>query len=184
MQDSKLDTGRVSDETVVSSFRAVQLQQALETYRAQWVLAVQMVSVVALANLTLAGYGVSSKAAGAVMICAIFPLLIITILRRANQLMIPIIYAAISVEAKVGGPTDDWLMTTYVGFARSDGYLAKMKEVASIEDEGERLRQLRELSLPRMGEGRGLVRIALIAFSIVQVAAPVYWLLVSGWQIL
>lgn len=66
--------GSESRGNPLSDLERLQLQQAVETYRAQLSLMVQILTILVIADITLVGYAVTAKSAVIVAIGTAFPL--------------------------------------------------------------------------------------------------------------
>lgn len=78
----------------------LQYQQALDTYRTQFTLLINILTIFIIANVTLIGFAVDKKSSLMLLTGAIFPLAIHFAYRTIKELMKPIILTAIYFEKK------------------------------------------------------------------------------------
>ncbi len=166
-----------------AGFVKTQLEQAFETFRVQFSLLVQVITILVLGDVTIIGYAISAQIAGIILIGIIFPLMTLYILYRMSRLAIPVIYTAISIENKYGGDDTDWLASTYASTMMTVEFVTKLKAISSIQDAAERTQQLRHLKAPLVGGSKGLTRIALVILAIGQIVAPVILALYFNWRL-
>lgn len=143
-----------------SEFVNIQINQALETYRNQFNLSVQALTVFVVANVTILGFAISNQIAGLLLVDALIPLLMTFIARAADKLMLPVVYVAISLEAKYGKPNTDWLASTFVSNSLSIQYIKRIREISEIDDFEERTERLKRLRVPMIGS-KGVLFFAL-----------------------
>ncbi len=91
-----------------------EIAEAFSTYRMQFTLFTQLLTVVAVANVTIIGFAISSKNLNILFIGSACPILILLIKIRSEQLMFPIVYSAYHLEQKLGFKNIDWLAGTYI----------------------------------------------------------------------
>lgn len=163
-------------------FVRLQLEQALETYRTQFSLMIQVATVLVIADVTIVGYAISARIAGILLIGAIFPTIILGIMHSAGKWMLPIIYNAVSLESKYGGANIDWLASTLLSTIVSTEYVDRLRSISSIRNADERIAQLRRVPEPLLGI-RSKTRLTLILIAIGQVIAPAILSLVFGWRL-
>ena len=166
-----------------AEFVKTQFEQACETFRAQFSLLVQVITILILGDITIIGYAVSTQIAGIVLIGTIFPLMILYILYRMNKLAIPVIYTAVSLEGKYGGSGTDWLASTYTANIIGAQFVDKLQAISLLPDAAERARQLRALKPPLVGGSRGMTRSALVLLAIGQMVAPVVLASYFHWRL-
>lgn len=164
-------------------FVKTQLEQAFETFRSQFSLLVQIITILVLGDVTIIGYAISAQIAGIVLLGTIFPFMILYILYRMNKLAIPVIYTAVGIENKYGGDDTDWLASTYAATIITAEFVSKLKAISSIQNAAERTKQLRELKSPLIGGSKGLTRIALVLLAIGQIVAPAILYLYFNWRL-
>ncbi|MBI3914341.1 MAG: hypothetical protein HY327_09185 [Chloroflexi bacterium] len=143
-------------------FAKSQIEQSLETFRASISLLTQIITLLVLADVTVVGYAMSTQVSGILFIGALFPLMIYYMFFIVNRLIFPMVYTAVSLEHKYGGDKSDWLATTFLGHIASQEYVTKLRTISALQDVKERNRQLRAMSLPLFGSGRGFTRAALV----------------------
>jgi hypothetical protein len=166
-----------------AEFIRMQLEQSIETYQTQFSLLIQAITVLVLGNVTVAGYALSTQRASILFIGSLFPMMILYVTYRINKLMIPIVYTAVSLEQKYGGPRMDWLASTFLATAVSADAVSILREISAEQDCALRIGRLRTVRMPLIGSGKGLIRAALALATVGQLVAPVVLNLVFQWPL-
>jgi hypothetical protein len=167
-----------------AEFVRMQIEQSVETYRTQFSLLIQAITVLVLGNVTVAGYALSTQRASILFIGSLFPMMILYVMYRINKLMIPIVYTAVSLEQKYGAARTDWLASTFLATAVSADGVSILREISAEQDYTLRIGRLRTVRMPLMGSGKGLTRAALALASVGQLVAPIVLNLVFRWPLL
>jgi hypothetical protein len=92
----------------------LQLQQAYESIRYVYGLAVQGVGVLVAADSVLLGYGLAQRQAGFLLAASIMPILIVLVGRVAITNAVPLAYVALSLERRSGETDIPTLGATYL----------------------------------------------------------------------
>lgn len=158
------------------------LQQAIETYRVQMTLLIQLITVLVLANVTLIGYAFTSKFGGLLLVGPLFPSMIYCAVRTVFRLSTPIVYAAVTVEQECP-PGCDTLMATFLGFAINAEYVEQLRAISRTSDFSERMQQLRELRTPVL-RGPWIIRASLAVVAIGQPIMAFVTVTWFGWRLL
>jgi len=166
-------------EFVISEF-----EQAAETFRTQFSLLTQAMTVLVLADVTLIGYAISTQISGIIVIGAIFPIMILYIAFSVDRLMLPIVYTAISLEHKYGGGNTDWLASTFLSMVTPSENVDKLKAISVIQDPKERIRKLRTLKTPLVFGAQGTTCIVIALVALGQVVAPIVLTLAFKWRLI
>jgi hypothetical protein len=165
--------------TTFPEFSKAQLQQAIETYRTQLTLMVQIQSVLVAGNATVIGLAISSKNAGVFLLGAFFPALIAYMGRGILRLTIPIISTAVSIEDRFGQHDSDTVIKTFLAYAVSPEYVQEVVKTTRTEaDWSKRMEHLRLLPLPLLGVTRWIL---LLAF-LFQICMPFALTRIFGWK--
>lgn len=162
----------MANQETQSEFARSQFEQAVETYRTQFSLLIQIATVLVVANATIVGYAMSKQTSGILFVGPLFPIVILLVANAIFRLSIPIVYTAVSLEHRYGEGDSDWLASTFLMFAASNTYVEEMKAICSIENHEERMKRLHSLYSPVFGK-HSKMRIALILVAIAQVFAPI-----------
>lgn len=170
--------------TIEPEFVGLQIEQAMETYRTQISLLIQIMIVLVIADVTVVGYSISTQISGILLIGSLFPIMILYAIYTIHRKMLPALYTAVSLEHRYGGSDVDWLASTFLSTTISTEYVATLKTISSIQDPIERIERLRGVPIVFLGSGKGVTRIALILVAIGQVIAPVILSLSFGWRLL
>lgn len=167
-----------------SEFIISQIEQALETFRAQNSLMLQIIIVLILANIYIIGYAINSRIAGFFIIGALFPIIILVIVYRITKFMLPTIYTAIFLEIKYGGNDSDWLASTFISTLISVDYFQSLKNICTIQDSIKRINALNKLKSPKYFEGNGILRISFILSTLGQIMIALILYQQFNWRLL
>jgi hypothetical protein len=121
-----------------------EIKEIFTTYRSQHTLLTQLVTVFIIANVTVVGFVLKNDNVELLFLGAIFPILIIIVRIKTNQLMTPIIYSGISLESKFNVEMD-WVISTYTELTYPKSYL-KIKEILKIEEKSIRILELKKMN--------------------------------------
>ena len=162
--------------------KKVQLQQAVETCRAQLTLLVQILIALVIADVSVTGYAVNSRSSALLGIGAVLPLSMLFVGWTVSRLTIPFLYTAVRLEADFNA--GDGLVTTFLSFTESVTYIHEMQSIAKLEDAAVRVERLKHLAIPhltRNGRIRGRFLLMLIAAA--HVCASTSLSLWFGWPV-
>lgn len=167
---------------MVEEFNRLQFEQAVETYRTQLSLLVQIATVLIIADATVVGYALSMQIASILLLGSMFPVAILFMMQVVYRLTLPIFYSAVSLESEYVHREADSLASTFVAFINSPEYLAKLRAISSIQNPEERIEQLKKIPLPRLGSGRGIGRISLALIVVAHIVGPVILTVFFNWR--
>src|SRR5258708_6442225 len=153
---------------VDTAFITVQLQQLSESYRVVITQTVQIMTVLVLANVTLAGYAIGNHIAGILLIGPLFPIGMVGVVLINARLALPLIYAFINLERKYGHDQADWLGKTFFSFIINPRFVQRALEIGDMPEWSERFSQLRKMPIPIAGTGRGFGRACLALIALAQ----------------
>lgn len=142
-----------------------------------------MITVIVVGDITLAGYALSARSSGVLIIGALFPLMALYQLHRFNRMMLPAIYTAVSLEQKYGGRDTDWLTSTLMSTFLSPESVETMVKISAEPNRVERIEKLRRVKIRPMGGGKGFVRAGLVFVAIAQFIAPIILTLAFQWHL-
>lgn len=162
-------------------FIRLELSQAIETFRSQFSLMIQIGTVFVIANVTLLGYGISSKSAGIFFVSALIPLVLLYAAVGASRFMLPVLYTAIILESKYKTANTDWLASTFVAIRTSTEYVNGLLEINKEKNYEERLRKIKDQKLKLFTSTRHTI--LLFTFSFGQVIAGLFLYYVFNWQL-
>jgi hypothetical protein len=165
-----------------SEFARTQFDQAVETFRTQISLIIQIATVLVVANATVVGYAMSQRTSGILFVGILFPIIILFLADTIFRSTVPIIYTAVSLELEYGNGGSDWLASTFLAFIAPAKYVEKLKAICSIENDDERAKQLRSLASPLFGK-RSRMKLTLIMIAFLELIAPLILYLVFGWPL-
>jgi len=167
---------------VETPFVVAQLQQMSESYRVVMTLAVQIITVLVLANVTLVGFAMGRNIAGILLIGPIFPLGIIMTVYIAGRIGLPLIYTYVNLERKYGHDQADWLGRSFFSIMISPRWVERALEIGELPDWSERFAEMRRLPMPVVGTGKGIIRACLVLVALAQIAAAFVLWAFFGWD--
>jgi hypothetical protein len=129
---------------VIIELAQKELIEAISTYRTQYTLLTQAISVIIVGNITVIGWGFSNQKSGIILLGCIFPILMHYLYRAFHRMNVPVVYTAIQFENILGTNKYDWLATTYL-YRRLD-LLDELRKVCLIENQIERFKKLNKIS--------------------------------------
>ncbi len=166
-------------------FLRLQYQQALETYRAQLTLLVQIITVLVLADVTMVGFAINSATSGMIVVGAVFPVMILIIISYVFRLSAPILYVAVNIEEKFPSISADLLASTFVSSVIGSEYLHNLRAIVATLDPEERIRMRRELPAPIFRVRRiSRTKTALMLITLAQLLAPIPLYYLFCWHLL
>jgi hypothetical protein len=163
-------------------FVCLQFAQAIETFRAQFNLSIQIFTAFVIADVTVIGFAISSKISGIVLIAGLFPLFIIYVAYGANKFMVPVIYTAVSIESKYGIQNEDWLASTFLSARLSPEILKRCQEISNVGKFEERIKAIRKQRIAFLYNKRFIV--VLVVLSLMHIGGAVFLSLVFKWKFL
>jgi hypothetical protein len=167
-------------EMTFEDFERSQWQQAIETFRVQIQLLVQWCSIMMIADVTLVGYAITQRTGITIAVGAIFPLTMVTMIRRFERHARPIIYTALTIE-DANSEGVDGVATAYASSSAGPEYVECIRDAGRRATEAERMQALR--SLPRRDLwGRRHLIPGLYTLAIGQMVASLLLVFVSGWK--
>lgn len=167
-----------------SDFIKLQLDQAIDTFKTQLSLSVQIITILLIANVTVVGFAISNKIAGIFFLGFIFPCVLLFVLIRMSRMMKPLLYTAIHLEQKYGGGDTDWVVSTFIGTVINQEYLDKLKEISSDSDPLKRANNIRKLKSPFMSNIKSPALLTLILLAFLQLIFPFILILFFSWHLL
>ena len=143
---------------------SLQLSQAIETFRSQFNLLIQILTVFVVADVTIIGYAVSNQIAGVLLVGALVPLVMDLVSYGAGKFMLPVLYTAVVVEKNMKryGKYDS-LAETFISTLISTSFLDELHKISQIENYDDRLRALRKKNLPLVSRDRFRRMLAVVA---------------------
>ena len=128
----------------------LELDQAINTFKTQITLGVNILTILVIADVTLTGYAIREKSMGIMLIGIIFPIALIIISKIIKRLITPVIFTGYQLE-KQFGPDHPLLITTFVRFLSKPSAIA-LDEILEkdIEEQTKLLQDFhREFSLTK-----------------------------------
>ena len=166
-----------------SDFTKTQLQQSIETYRAQLSLLVQICTVFVVADATTVGYALQVRFGGVLWVGLIFPVAMLLVMRGILRMTIPVLATAVSIETKCKGPDVGGLMSTFVAVSVSHRFLEQVRSAGLVETEAGRVKALSKLQVPILSGGRW-VRLLVYLIIVGHAVAPIVLWKFAGWTLL
>lgn len=164
-------------------FIRVQYTQAVESYRAQFTLLVQIATVLTVANATVVGYALSTQIAGILFIGFFFPLIILYVTYFVLRMTLPILYTAVYLEQGYLGIERDWLVSTFLSTTISHEFVSELRSISSLQDLQEKYHRINKMPLPLPGRGPSILRVGLVLLALSQAIAPLILCSVFGWRL-
>jgi hypothetical protein len=153
-------------------FIRLQIQQSIDMYRSSTSTLVQILTVLVVGDVTVAGFAMNQKSSGILIVGIVFPIIMYYLIYRINFILVSSFFTAVSLEQKYGGKNENWLASTLLLTGISPEALKEMTEISKINDPIIRAKRLRKASVPPIRKGMGLLRFSLIIIAIGQIAAP------------
>jgi hypothetical protein len=166
-----------------SEFAKAQLQQAIETYRTQLSLLVQICTVFVVADATTVGYALQQKFAGVLWVGLVFPIAMLVVMRGLLKMTIPVLATAVSIETRCQDRARGGLVSTFVAVAGSYHFLEQLRSAGMLESESARVKGLAKLQTPILSGGR-TVRLLLYLIIAGQALTPIILWRFAGWSLL
>jgi hypothetical protein len=163
-------------------FIKIQFQETIELFRSQLTMLVQAGTFLLLADVTVIGYAMNTRIAGILCIGALFPIMLWFLVTRVNQLMLPVLFTALSLEHRYGDREGDWLASTFLSTLVSPDYPEQLRRLTSIADPIERLTQLRRFPGPLTTKLGPLPPIFLVG-AVGHLVLPVILSLFFNWRV-
>ena len=170
-----------TDSDTDVDFTKQQLDQAIRAGLAQITLLIQILTILAIANVTIVGYAISQKFGGALFIGGLIPIAAMYILYRGAKFIAPVVYSAAILEDKLGKDKKGLLVSTFIEYAISPEYLLELKNIVNMVDSKERISKLQRISLPIFRSIR--FNAILVFISCVQFISPFYLNSYYGWKL-
>lgn len=162
-------------------FIHLQLTQAIETFRMQFNLLVQILTVFVIADVSILGYAISIQSVGIIMIAAIIPLFMIVVIYGASRFMIPILYTAIVLEDKYPKQNTDWLMATYLSVVVSTDFVEQLRDISQTKNHEQKIQKLRKQRLKMID--RRIFDILLLTISLTHLLTSFVLIWKFNWKI-
>ena len=165
-----------------SGFVDLQLREALETFRSQFNLAIQILTAFVIADVTVIGFAVSAQIAGVILIGAIVPLIMMIVIAGVERFMRPVLYTVVVLETRYGVGYSDWLASTFLSVVISPDVVEQLKSISRLEEFSDRMEELRRRKLELINR-RGF-RITLATFAVLHIAISILLSAVFRWKFL
>ena len=164
-------------------FVRLQIQQSLDMYRSTISTLVQILTVLVIGDVTVAGFAMNQKSSGILIVGVVFPIIMYYLIYRINFILVSTFFTAVSLEQKYGGANENWLASTLLLHGISSDALEEMIEISKITDHKIRAKRLRKASVPPIRKGIGLLRFSLITIAIGQLWAPFILAYLYQWKL-
>lgn len=127
-------------KTTENDIAQKQLIEAISTFRTQYTLAIQILSLLVLSNITVLGWAITQKTASIFLLGSIIPLIFILFRIQFFSLTFPIMFSAYSFEKKIGNDSFDWLATTFL--YRREDLIKEFDKILQIDNSIHRRQRL------------------------------------------
>jgi hypothetical protein len=163
-------------------FARLEFGQAIETFRTQFSLAIQILTVFVVADVTIIGYAISSQIAGIFIAGALIPLMMILVIVGVGKFMIPVLYTAAIIESRYGKRNIDWLVSTFTSVVVSSKFIRRIQDISRIDNHEERIALLKKQRLEMID--RPHFRALLFVLSLLHIVSAAVLNIFFGWRIL
>lgn len=180
-QANKSEFSQFTSVPNIDEFAKLQFEQAVETFRTQFSLFIQITTLIGLADVTIIGYAISGQISGILLVGSLFPLAIIYVRKRVYNLMVPVAYVAVCLEQKYGDKNIDWLATTFALHAGTSGlHIKDLMDIVDIADKNERIKKLRNFKITFR---KSYTHLGLILITLAQLIIPIILSFVFNWRL-
>lgn len=161
----------------------MQLQQAIETYRTQLTLLIQILTILVVGDVTVTGVALNTKVAAAIGLGAVFPLAMVYVGSSVFRLSIPLIYCAVRIETIHSRDRTGGLMSTFIAFTQSAGYLREMQAIARDESLESQTKRLKKIKAPAIRASIISGRLIMFGLAILHVVVAAVLCVKFGWPL-
>ena len=157
--------------------------QAMEMYRSNSTVTIQVLTVLVVADVTLLGFAFERHSAVILFLTGFLPIAGLMAYYRMGYYMKPVIYASLLLENRFRPPSGDLLATSLIGMQTSGDTFNKIVEIAEDQDFERRMQRLAQL---RMGNDRrrvqGVARTLIVTAAVLQFVGAVVLGWIAGWS--
>lgn len=154
-------------------FSKFQLQEVFTTYRTQYTLLIQIMTVLLVADVTVIGYSIHEKMCGVIFIGVVFPIMMMLVRRTIRRSMIPILFTGLTLENKYGSPDNDWLISTYLNFNHGSSFVQLLLEINTLKTKEEKIQQLKFVHSQSYTKLKNPLFIILLSIVIGHIVGPI-----------
>jgi len=165
-----------------TSFIEKELELAIETIRIQFSIAINVLTVMVLANITLIGYSFNSQSAGILLLGSILPFIMYKVILSAKKYMVPVAFTAIYLEKEYGEKKDSYIALTFINFILGQKVLNELNEIAALKTHEERMQLLKKINRKYHWTPFGIVSKLIITITLVQLLSPLLFILFLNWK--
>ena len=162
--------------TEKEDFAFVEYKESLEMYRVELSIWMQIMTALAIANVTVLGFAVSNQKAGLFLVGSSIPILVLLSFIAFRRYLVSIAYRPIMLEAKYGDGSKSFVSTMIASFY-SQQFVRELRKLDGLDDNVERIHQLKQLK----GYVKKRVVIFFLGISVVQIVLVPMLMLVFHW---
>lgn len=167
-----------------TDFRRQQYTLAVETFRTQLELLVQILTAFVIANVTVIGFAVAGQQAGVLLAGALVPIMMWFVVYGMESFILPIIYTAYTIEVELSPSSETNLVNTFVSIFASAKSLTDLKQAVK-DEQASKLRHsgffYRQRSFRLVSRRR--FRYLLVVLCAGQIASAFFLWHFFGWQL-
>ncbi|KAA3616606.1 MAG: hypothetical protein DWQ05_12815 [Calditrichaeota bacterium] len=166
-----------------NEFAKIEFEQTLITFRSMLTLAVQLSTLMMLANVTLIGYAFKEHKSAIFLIGAFLPVVLIIGIRETGKVITPLFFSAFFIEKENDFSSTPWHITFTALLILPENLQKKFDQIHSeCTNSKEMAAQLKGIVTPFLGTKQSLTFAGLLLFSLGQLAISVYLYYYQGWQ--
>jgi len=159
-----------------------QFAQAMEMYRSNNTLTIQVLTVLVVADVTLLGFAFERQSAIILFLTGFLPISGAIAFHRMAFYMKPVMYSSLHLERRFRLPSGDLLATSLFGMQLSNDVLTQIYDIGDEQDFDTRMQRLARLRLGNdrravHGVGRGLI----ITAAVLQFLGAIVLGWLAGW---
>ncbi len=145
----------------------IEIAEALDTYRTQHTLLVQLVTVLIIINASIIGIAIEKSNFHLVLVGGFCQLAILFTRMKAYQMMIPIMYSAYHLEEKSESKNTDWIILTFMA-TTFEHIFKDFQRINEITDRSERLSELRKTCLSFKNRAKNTTNLICLCLFLIQ----------------
>ena len=135
----------MNDKTEKEAVWKIEYQQTVETFRTQFVILTQVISLLLIANITVVGYALSVQRASPFLAASVISLVLLLVLHGHASVITPIAYRAIVLEKEhIYGANS--LISVFMSLFYSPDVVPTALKISEIENFDEQIRELRKMA--------------------------------------
>ncbi len=155
------------DSLTSIEFERARFEALISSFLSMLKMAVQGITVVSLANISLIGFAINNELAGLLFLGGFVPIIATFLLYLGDLHMLPIIFTAMNIEAKHSEDRSYGVSAALISAVIPVSF-TKLKSVATITGVDEQMSELKKIANPFKNKAKYRIIIALIFLSLSQ----------------